>query len=208
MHPDKQQKKIESFWDWFLNMENQFKGYFDDDPLINKEFLIESMNNRVLDFGLFSWQMGQGKERPYYFTISPNGNQQRMELSKSIINTAPRLDDWELYFAKQAKDWDFKLLLYDNFMRECQIDVGLWQFSLMNKPGNKVDIYLKLNGTENIDIDTRLTAIDLAITNIIGEERKIMEVHKIEILEENTGIENNNLTPISQLLDHLVKFSA
>ena len=204
MRPNKQKKRIASFWDWFQQMENQFKAYFDDEPIVNKEFLVESMNNRVLDFGLFSWQMGPGNEKPFYFTISPNGNQQRLELSKIIIGAAPNLNDWEFNFAKPAKDWDFKLLLYDNFMRECQIDVALWQYILVQKPNSKVDIFLDLQGAEKIDEDTRLTAIDIALTNILGEERKILVLNKIEIFEADTTIETNTRTPITYLHENLI----
>ncbi|MEM6380665.1 MAG: hypothetical protein AAF705_20950, partial [Bacteroidota bacterium] len=80
MNNDFLDQKIDDFWEWFLLMEQRFLDFFEDRTPGNKEALIEHLNNKVLDFGLFSWEMGPGKTKKYYFTVSPNGNEQRMRI--------------------------------------------------------------------------------------------------------------------------------
>ena len=68
-------KKIIQFWEWFQENEANYKEV--EDP----QAAVEAMDERVLGFGLFSWEIGEGQSRPYYFMISPNGDGNRMDIS-------------------------------------------------------------------------------------------------------------------------------
>ena len=80
------EKKIDQFWSWFVQMEGPIRSFFTEEEPVNKDLIIESMNNRVLDFGMFTWEIGPGMNQPYYFLISPNGDKERLQISRQIGN--------------------------------------------------------------------------------------------------------------------------
>ena len=60
------EEKIREFWDWFVTHEKKFRDV--KDP----EKVVEMLNEQVLEFGFFSWQLGEGEYKPHRFIISPN----------------------------------------------------------------------------------------------------------------------------------------
>jgi len=64
--------KVKQFWDWFIDNEYQFRAITDT------KTVVELLNNQVLEFGMFAWEIGIGVEKPHSFTISPNGDKKRL----------------------------------------------------------------------------------------------------------------------------------
>ncbi len=207
MTNDAKTEQIESFWEWFVEYEDTIKEFFDEETLIDKKALIEEINNQVLDFGMFSWEIGPGSSRNYYLTISPNGKPDQLELSRRIMAAAPDLPDWEFHHAKPAKDWNLQFTIYDDFMHERLIDASSWQFALMPHSGGQVDIFLQTDNIDFLDAETRATAGDLVVTNLLGEERKINYVRRIEVLsahEEPQQAANQPIQLLRQQLEAMV----
>jgi len=203
MTDDAMNGKIESFWEWFVDYEDTIKEFFDDDSEIDKNALIEEINNQVLDFGLFSWEIGPGVSKNYYLTISPNGKPEQLRLSRKIMTAAPDLPDWEFHHAKPAKKWNLQFTIYDDFMRERSIDASDWRFTLMQRPGQQVDIFLKADNIDFLDTDTRATAGDLVVTNLLGEETKINKVRRIQVLSAGEEPQQAANQPIELLKEKL-----
>lgn len=203
MTNDAKTEQIESFWEWFVEYEDTIKEFFDEESLVDKNALIEEINNQVLDFGMFSWEIGPGSSRNYYLTISPNGKSDQLELSRRIMAAAPDLPDWEFHHAKPAKDWNLQFTIYDDFMREQLIDASEWQFALVPKPSRQVDIFLQADNIDFLDAETRATAGDLVVTNLLGEERKINYVRRIEILSAHEEPQQAADQPIGRLKEQL-----
>ncbi len=203
MTNDAKTEQIESFWEWFVEYEDTIKEFFDEESLVDKNALIEEINNQVLDFGMFSWEIGPGSSRNYYLTISPNGKPDQLELSRRIMAAAPDLPDWEFHHAKPAKDWNLQFTIYDDFMRERLIDASEWQFALVPKPGQQVDIFLQADNIDFLDAETRATAGDLVVTNLLGEERKIHYVRRIEVLSTHEEPQEAANQPIKRLKEQL-----
>ncbi len=144
----------------------------------------EAMDNHILDFGLFSWEIGEGTARPHYFTISPNGDPKRLELSRRIMDAAPNLRDWEFYYCKPPKNWDFKFEMYDRYLIKQQFDASAWEFALVEQPENQIEIIIKTDNLEPLDVDDELDAGDFAITQILGEELIIEYLEAFEMVTE------------------------
>jgi len=51
--------KINDFWKWFVEHEKQFREI--SDPVATRELL----DNQVLQFGVFSWEIGKGQGRMF-----------------------------------------------------------------------------------------------------------------------------------------------
>lgn len=197
------EEKIDAFWEWFVEYGATILEFFDEDSHVDKNALIEEINNQVLDFGMFSWEIGPGRSRKYYLTISPNGKPEQLELSRKIMAAAPDLSDWEFHHAKPAKAWNLQFTIYDDFMREQLIDASEWQFALVPRPGHQVDIFLQAGNIDFLDADTRATAGDLVVTNLLGEERKINYVRRIEVLSAHEEPQRAADQPIGRLKEQL-----
>lgn len=171
-------KKINDFWEWFVEHEEQYKDV--EDP----KAAVESMDEQVLDFGLFSWEIGENGGRPYYFMISPNGNGDRLALSYEIIKRAPNLRDWEFRYCKPPEDWDYQMMVYDRMLVQQPVDVGAWRFAL-NKAAEEqlVEVYIQVSNMSNVDPEDRLNAAESALMKILGEEWVIDHLGALEVVE-------------------------
>lgn len=172
-------EKVEAFWEWFVDHREIIKEVLEDELHIDREATIEALNNEVLEFGLFSWHVGEGNVRPNYFTISPNGSKELLILSKYIVSLAPNIPGWEFHYARQVIDWDGRIQLYDSFMQLLDIDTRAWRATLDEMPDDYVSITLYADNMDHIDFDTRLSAANFAVMKLIGEEEKILNVGEV-----------------------------
>ncbi len=193
------EKKIDQFWSWFVQMEGPIRSFFTEEEPVNKDLIIESMNNRVLDFGMFTWEIGPGKEQPYYFLISPNGDKERLHISRQIIGSAPSLEHWELFPGRQTLDAPLSFNLYDNFYRTCEIDAQEWEFALNGDSNQGFELVIKALNIDYLDEDTQFEAADRVAMGLLGEENFIDFIDEIILV---TGFEEEEETrsyPIHQL---------
>ncbi len=168
--------KIREFWSWFVVNEHQFKEVDD------AKRAIESLNNQILAFGLFSWEIGEGDEKPYYLAISPNNDKNRLRLSKMMVDLAPDLPDWEFYPTKKPIEWDFMLEMYDQFSIKQSYNTRDWEYTLIEKPNGKVDLHIFAENIHVLDMDDQLIGADVAVIRIIGEENRINYVEQIKLV--------------------------
>ena len=193
--------KIENLWRWFVANEQQII-----DAMLNEsgsDNIIENIDNLILDFGMFSWEIGQGKNKPWFFTISPNGDRERIKISQEIVEYAPNLDSWEFNYSKPAIDWDRKFIIYDSIMNEQHIDASNWKYvALQNKDG-MIELILEATNITHLDRDTAKNGADLFVTNEIGEETKIQLILSVDIVGQLESQYNSKKTGIQDLKKHL-----
>jgi hypothetical protein len=176
-------QKITSLWEWFAKNEQKIKDAIDRGSAFEREYIVESLNDLVLDLGMFSWEIGPGQEQAWSFTLSPNGDRKRMLQSRKIIDQAPPLLGWEFHYSKPAKAWDRSFQLYDDFMVERTIDASDWHF-VVSVQEDLIHILLETPELIRLDPDTVQTAAELVIINEIGEEAKILHVGAIEVVPQ------------------------
>ena len=108
------EEKIEIFWSWFAMNESKLSFAIEHES--GAETLVEDLNNLILDLGAFSWEAGPGMNKTCFLTISPNENKALLDVSKSIMDAAPNLENWQFNYFKPAKNWDRKFVIYDDLM--------------------------------------------------------------------------------------------
>ncbi len=174
------QQRIRQFWDWFTQNEHLFKEVTDRDRVI------EMLNDQILEFGFFSWEIGPGRNEEYALTISPNGDGRRLQISKQIVQEAPLIAGWEFYYCKPPKDWDFTFEMYDRSMIKQQFDASDWEFIIREdrQQRDKMEILLFAHNLFRVDRDDLPAVADLVINNVLGEEIKINFVQNLDLLEE------------------------
>lgn len=193
--------QIEAFWDWFLTAEAGIRAYFSEEegPGVDKNLLIEQINNRVLDFGHFAWEIGPGQDRDFHFLISPNGSAQLLEVSKEIMRAAPDLGRWEFYPARPPRPERLQFKLYDDYMLERNVDATNWRCVLLKKLDGTMQVLLEVNTITHLDNDTQQLAAQMLVTNLLGEELKINRIHKIDVVNELEMMHESMSFPVAEL---------
>ncbi len=193
--------KIENLWRWFVANENQIIDSFQNESLAN--YIVENLDNLILDFGMFTWEIGSGKVKPWFLTISPNGDRDLIRVSQKIIEHAPNLDDWEFNYCKPAKDWDRKFIIYDSNINEQNIDASNWKYVMLRNEDGMIDLILEAKNITHWDHDTARTAADIIVTSEIGEETKIQKILSVDIVDKLERQYNSRKTEIQYLKKHL-----
>ena len=193
--------KIQSFWQWFVEMEEDIREYFSEEEVVDKAALIEAIDNKILDFGLFAWEIGPGVGRPFYLTISPNGNQERLKISRLIIEAAPSLSDWEFNYARPAKTGGLQFSLFDDFMVQREVDASPWRYALRKRAEGRLEVILEAKNASHLDSDTLLMAGERVVANLLGEELMINQVYRVEVVEELEPGQREESAPIGTLGD-------
>ena len=185
--------KINEFWDWFSEHEEKFRII--RDPHAAREML----DNQILQFGVFAWEIGEGRNKPHTFTISPNGNPKMLRRSQAIIGEAPEMKHWEFFAARPARDWDFILEMYDSFMVKQRIDSADWEYLLRMTPGFKIRILLYAENIDFLDDDDKKSAADFVINSVIGEADKIDYVDSIEFISFVNETQEDDIKSLLEL---------
>lgn len=193
--------KIENLWRWFVANEKQIIDSFQNESLTN--YIVENLDNLILDFGMFTWEIGPGKVKPWFLTISPNGDRDLIRVSQKIIEHAPNLDDWEFNYCKPAKDWDRRFIIYDSNMNEQNIDASNWKYVMLRNEDGMIDLILEAMNITHLDHDTARTAADIIVTSEIGEETKIQKILSVDIVDKLKRQYNSRKIEIQYLKKHL-----
>jgi hypothetical protein len=172
-----EQTKIEYFWNWFQKILPKLNaGDLKDD-------LIDEIDNKVLNLGPFSWEIGPGLIQENSFVISPNGNIELLEQTRKIIDLAPKVAGWEFHCSKPPKNWNFNFSFLDDNNKEINVNANDWEYVLSRYPDKTFDIYIKgpYNSINEANIST---AIEILIIGILGEEEYINKIRYIEAVKE------------------------
>jgi len=204
--PDIPVSKIHAFWEWFMENEGVIRKFFEAEELVNKELLVEMINNRVLDFGLFTWEVGPGVDKPYYLLISPNGDKDLLGLSRSVVHAAPDLPQWEFYPAKPPREEPLTFKLYDSFMRVCEVDASAWEFSLMEAETEGIELVIKSPSMDHLDEETQFETADKVVVNLIGEAWAIEYIEDLVLVSAFGPEEAEKAFPIQQLRFRMEEF--
>jgi hypothetical protein len=198
-------EKIENLWKWFLNNEDQIKDCLENKPGSAREYIIENLDNLVLDLGVFSWEIDAGIHKSWSFTISPNGDKNMMKKSKKIIESAPDLADWEFYYSKPAKDWNREFTIFDDYMTKHTINASRWKYVAIQREDGMIVLILEAKNIGHLDSDTLSTIADLVVVNEIGEETKIQHICSIDIVQQLDDKYNSRESDIKYLKKHINK---
>lgn len=190
--------KIESFWEWFMEHEAEIKEILDDEIHPQRDALVRAMDNHILGFGLFTWEMGPATRNTFFLTISPNADKELLPISRAIMDHAPDLPDWTFLYAKPAKEGHLHLKLYDEDFNEHHVDALEWKFVLVPCPDKKVDVLIEAPNMAQLDFETQADAGSLVVSNLLGEVNRIQFVRRIIVVQAFDPVQED-ATPIGQL---------
>jgi len=158
---------IAQFWHWFAASAERLKSLYSSDQLEN----LTNEVNRELDKvePELAWEMGPGKEKPYLFTISGEGNPQLRKLADLIMRLAPAdLEGWELYAARPARPAPAVVRLPESGEIFKTVE---WKFiPLEHHKSGRLDLVIVDDRLARSDREAALKAVSLYLDQLLGED--------------------------------------
>ncbi len=193
---------VTKFWTWFGSISKELLK----NP--HREDLISQLDNHVNDLGHLAWEIGPLKENTYYLAISPNLSDSKMELTRSIISTAPLCDGWTFLYAKPIKvQWKGIWKMKNHVGKEILVDCNNWEYILYEFKDRTFDMDILIDGVDG-DMETCYSAIDIALTSYLGEEEFMKLIKGIKILTELDDELMNKLTKLKFIRKHIESLNA
>lgn len=190
---------IAEFWQWFKSICGCFGDRFQ-----NRE-LIDELDSRVERLGRFSWELGPGVKDSHNnaLVLTPCGDPALLVETRTVIEGAPECPGWEFYPAKPPKEWSrqFALQAYDG--SRVSIDASGARYVLIQYPDGVFDVLLADRGIAALPEDLRQTATELLLDGELGEERRMVSIHTVDVVGEFEGDMQRKSSRISCLSAHI-----
>lgn len=172
--------KINEFWAWFRDSAETLTSD------VRNPALLSELDRRVSGLApALSWEIGPGQSKPWQFVLSPDLDRGLRDLAHSIVASAPDLNDWEFYSARQPKEWDYKFeLLGETSEHRIAIDAGNWTFVLLQYPDGFREVLLKAPELPTLENDDRWRAGAIVLESILGEDAFLEKIGDFELLTE------------------------
>jgi len=181
--------KIEHFWGWFKSIAENI-----EENILMSEFTSE-LEERISGIADIDWEIGPGVHSKWLFVLSPKGDRDLLKITKKIIICAPKIDEWEFYYAKPAKRWN--LIFYIKYKdNDVLVDGSTWEYKLFEFPDGTFDIVFRPNNASNLSENDLWLAACIIVDGEIGEERRIEFIKNIEIVsdwDDGTSQKGNHL---------------
>lgn len=189
---DLSDSQVHSFWRWFATVARALA------ESLEHAAILEELDQRVADFGPISWEVGPGISRANALVLSPSGSAELLQLTERLVALVPDIPDWEFHSTKPAKSWDLKFFVEDRERRPRLIDANEWEYVLLRYSDGKFEILVRAPNLADTDPGTRYTAVEEAVTGLIGERRLIEAVDSIDVVD---NLEDSHLSKRSRFPD-------
>ncbi len=162
---------IGNLWDWFEENDEHNRRIIYLGQAEQLKVLKNAIDEKILAFGHFTWEINAGKSKEYQFVISPNREFELLQLSKKIVAKAPDLENWEFLYAKEKVKEIEPFKVFDESLDPHLVNVTNWKYKLEEE-----SVFVYAPSLKNIDSETEQHALDLVVTAILGEEYRIMNI--------------------------------
>lgn len=194
-----QPDNITKFWDWF---ENNLKII--EDVILGRESekrneIIDGLDDHILEFGKIKWMLEQPQENHFELVLSPNGDHDLWKTTRRIIQDAPALGHWTFYHAIPPSV-KLEIDIYDHYMNIQTVDARDWSLRLIPEANGVQRLHLSSDfQVDHLDPETFQIAVNIILTNLLGEQKLIEKISCVEIGKPEEEHEKNALIPIVDL---------
>ena len=195
---------ISRFWRWFAANAERLKGLYSAGFL--EELAAEV--NRELDRiePELAWEIGPGKNKPYLFAISGEGNPRLRELAELMIGLAPAgLGTWELYSARPSRPAPGVVRMPDSGEVFETIE---WKFvPLEQSQSGRLDLVVVDDQLSRSDRDSALRAVSLYLDQVLGEDSVENWIGEFRV-ESPSSVIGKKLYRMAELPDYLLSVTS
>ena len=191
--------KAAKFWGWFQLIAAQLAEDYTNRQLLT----VLDAQVRELNPSL-SWEVGPGLVKASQLVISPNLDRSVLAEARSIVSVAPALPQWEFHWARQPKEWNYRLEMNSSQGgTPLRVDASTWTFVLLQYPDGAREVLLKGTNLPSLTDDERWQAAALVLEGVLGEELMLDRVDDFELVDKFEPQFEAKERPIS-LLRHAV----
>lgn len=188
--------KILAFWIWFKQISNKLSL-----NLKNQDLLGE-LDFKVQDIGNFDWEIGPYSNEDFFLAISPNLDKNLLKETKTFISMAGDCPNWFFLASKPEKGWFGQWKMENEFGQVIDINANSWRYILYEYENREFEMDIFIDNVK-FNQDTAYKAVDIVLTNLLGEERYINLFENITIIQDLTEFDVSKSSFLYNLKDHL-----
>lgn len=174
--------RIPDFWNWFEDNLATIRAVLLEPSHPDREYVVNSLDHYILSIGMFSWDIEAGREKKWRLIISPNGDEELLELSVEIVAQAPQLMDWEFHPAKPPRPQALQFEVYDEAMDLQPVDARSWQFVLQPaREEKRFLLHVVAAPARGLSDETLNKAVSYLVTCLLGEEVVIRHIGGMKV---------------------------
>lgn len=196
------EEKLERFWQWFIKNEQVIRAAIEDESVEHQVLVKHQLDNLILDFGMLTWDLGLNEKNEWFFTLSPNGDEDLLFITEQIIAEAPTFLAWKFHAGRPAKVWDRKFTIYDHEMEIQEVDASNWHYVAFLDSKNKIELIIEV-GDLHFEEEIIERAVYVFLNNEIGERQLINDISSIQIVAELEPEDAKVKYSIVDLKEHL-----
>lgn len=186
---------ISSFWLWFEDNLGRLRAVVQNPSHPDREYVVNGLDQHILAIGTLTWDIEVGEAKPWSLVISPNGDPELLEVSRSIMEQAPDLADWEFHPARPRKAQSLQFEAYDENMDLQPVDATPWRYVLQPAGDGQFSLVVA-TGTSRLSEETLQKAADHLVTCLIGEEVRINYVPRMRVMAAFKEGQESNTRPL------------
>jgi hypothetical protein len=197
-------QRIQDFWEWFDENRQVIEKVVSESLHPQTNYVVEQLDQHLLGMGKLKWQLENPQPFKFTLTLSPNNERKLLAITQSIVQNANKAHGWEYHHAIPGKS-TYEVDLYDIEMEIRSITAHHWKVIPLIEPDGRYELLIDAPELFELDEDTQLIAVDLMLTDVLGEELKINCLSGFQIVE---GVEDNqtdDVIPIQQLSQILIR---
>ena len=195
--------KIMEFWRWFVKSENLIKNCIENESSTDREYIVDQLNELILNIGTFTWDIGLNDTNEWFLTISPNGDRDLYKVTREVMGLAPEHMNWTFYSSKPAKKWNRKFSIHNYDYDVVDIDASTWEYVAFEEDDGRLELILEANNIQHLDSETAKDAANEFVLRELGEALKMSRIASVEIVQQLESEFDDTKDSILELKAHM-----
>lgn len=193
--------EVRAFWNWFRGIAEHLAGDLDEN-----QSAIDELDRRISEMGL-AWELGPGESSGRFLAISPDGDKSLLEVSRRVVNEAPRIEGWTFFPAKPARSAALEFSIRGDSGSDEEIDAQNWKYVLYRNKNGTFDIVLSQPNLSNLSENDRYAAAVVCVDALLGEQLRLELVEEIECIDTFTEAQAQQANNIQSLAAQFTVFA-
>lgn len=184
---------IDAFWRWFAREADGIARLQESRDTRSVAALIAPRVEAI--HPKLGWEVGPGKQRRSFLTITPNADRKLRPLTEEIVRRAPGLPDWEFYAARQPRPAPPEINVSNPPVR---VTTTGWRFSAEEDAvAGVIHLVVVDPALARLDEQARGYALFIYLDAVLGEDGVERWIGQLDVAPD--GRDLGPLRPISEL---------
>ncbi len=192
------------FWEWFDNNNAKFFFLNQIDDNDEKESIMNELQAKLHEYdNQLYFEIGGHPNEKQELIITCNGNKEKFNQVKNLVNLSPKIPNWEIIAFKQPNDESFTI--NTRGIEACSDD--LWILPLKNPKQPKflgVKVAFDLYPIENKE--DYIYIANLVLESKLGEENFALYIKYIDVIQKPIGRDSHGYIKFEELNNYLSWF--